>query len=144
MHHTRQTQVLEVHSQSLSGTNLHPHHPHTTHITPQSLSLSLTHSLTLSINRHTTTNTHINNNVTISLTPKCERGQVCATPGRRKCLKSRVSHALPQPCITPSTHNSHHTTITPPHSLTHTVDPSPHHFQHAHQQQYHNITHPKE
>ena len=168
MPHTRQTQVLAIQSQSLSPPTLHPHHPHKTHITPQSLtlSLSLTHSispsqhsqntyqqqsqyhsrervrevscapqpadvsacnpksvtpslnpastphtqyshrtaitlslslslsLTISIHRHTTTNTHINNNHTISLTQKSERGQLCPTPGRRKCFKSRVSHSV--------------------------------------------------
>ena len=34
-----------------------------------------------------------------SLTPKSESGEPCATPGRRKCFKSRVRHSLLQPCI---------------------------------------------
>ena len=48
MPHTRQTKVLEVQSQSLLSSNLHPIHPHTNHIRPQSL--SLTHTLTHNIN----------------------------------------------------------------------------------------------
>ena len=115
MPHTRQKQVLEVQSQSLPSSKLHPHHPHTTHVTPQSLthSHSLTHSLTIPIHRNATTNTHINNNHTITLTTKSERGKLRPTPGRCKCLQSRVSNFLLQPCI-----NTTQTQLTSHHNLS--------------------------
>ena len=103
MHHTQQTQVLEVRYQSLLSSTLHPNHPHTTDITPQSLPLA--HNVNSS--QHTT-NTRINNHTT-SHTFKSERGQLHATPGRRQDTKSRVSHSLLQICI----HTVHTHPITP-------------------------------
>ena len=123
MLHTRQTQVLEDQSQSLPSSTLHPHHPHTTIITPQSLSVTL--SLTMSIHHNPTTRTRLNNNITISLTLKTKRGHLCATPRRRKCLKPRVGHSLWQICIhTIHTQVTSHYNHSP--SLSHTLTLSIH------------------
>ena len=119
MRHTRQTKVPEDQSQSHPPQALHPHQPHTGHIR---LPLSLAHSLTISIYRTTTTNTHINNSHAASLAKESERGQLCPTSGRCKGLKSRVSHSLRQHCI-----HTIHTQLTSDHShtlsLTHTINP---------------------
>ena len=79
----------------------------------------------------------------LSLTEKGGRGQLSATPGRRKCLKSRVSHLLLQICI-----HTIHTQLTSHHNsscLTLNINSLPH-YRHTYQQthsippQSHNIT----
>ena len=119
--HTRQTQVLEVQRQSLPSSTLHQHHPHTTNITPQSL---FTHSLIHNSNpsQHHYQHKHNNNHIT-PLTLKSEKGKMCATPRRRKCFKSRVSHSFSQICI-----HTIHTILTSHHnhSFTHNINPSQH------------------
>ena len=111
MPHTRQTQGLEVQSLSIPAATLHPQHPHASHIRPKSLSLSLL----LTMSAIATFLTHHNNTHTLSLTFKSKGDQVCATPGRRKCLKSRVCQSLLQRCI--QNINTH---LTSDHNHTHT------------------------
>ena len=146
MRHTQKTQVLEAQSWSLPLANLHPHHPHTSNITLQSLSLSFSHTHTVNPSQHHDQH-NINNNHKISLTGKSERGQLCATPGRRKCLKSRVSHFLLQNCIHTihtqvTSHRNHSLSLSLTHSHCQSIATQP--PTHTSKQQSHNITHRKE
>ena len=138
MGHTRQTQVLEVHSQSLPSPTLHPHHPHTIGIRPQSFSLP--HNVDPSKpyqHAHTQSQSH-----GITHPEESEWSVVCHT---RQTQEHKVqSQSLPPPTLHPHhRHKTHVTPHSPTLSLTHNVTPSQHHYQHIHTSttiaQYHSL-----